>query len=236
MQSQKITLGGNTLISAKQIEFAEECFSIFYLLFFAGVFGFGNDLTQTSVIPEFFVTLLRYATYAISIFLVTFRLSETVKTALSNKIALGLVLMIFISFLWSPTVPETIDAVWKEAIPMFLFSLYLASRFTLKQQFKLTVWFFLISFFFSAFLALAMPSIGLHNTEPFIGSWKGAFSQKNEFGALSAMTMIALYMLANYSERKRWWPLLLLFACSGALLVSSSVTAIVLSVVGLFLT
>lgn len=235
MQTSSITHGINTIASAKQVQFAEECFAVFYLLFFAGAFNFGSDLTLTSVIPESIITLLRYATYAITLFLLALRPTKTIKTALSNKWALGLVGIIFASFLWSPTVSATIDSVWKEAIPQFLLSLYLASRFTLRQQFKLVLWVLVIIFLLSSALAIAMPSIGVHNTGPFVGSWKGVFSQKNEFGAHSAMTMIAIFMLANYAEKKQRWALMFLGLCFAALLVSSSVTALVLSIVGLLL-
>lgn len=236
MQRYSVTHGNSTIVSAKQVQFAEECFAVFYLLFFAGAFGFGSDLTGTSVIPDSVITLLRYSTYAITLFLLALRPTKTIKTALSNKWALGLVFIIFASFLWSPTVSATIDAVWKEAIPMFLLSLYLASRFTLRQQFKLTLWVLVIIFLFSSALAIAMPGIGIHTAGPFIGSWKGVFSQKNEFGAHSAVTMIAIFMVANYSENKQRWALMFLGLCFAALLVSSSVTALVLSVVGLLLT
>ncbi|MBE9113623.1 O-antigen ligase family protein [Nodosilinea sp. LEGE 07298] len=236
MQAQKITLNGNTLASKKEIDFVESCFAVFYLLFIGGFFGFGSDLSETSTIPDSILTLLRYSTYAISLVLLLLRPSETLKTAISNKWALGLVFFISISFLWSPIPQITIDSIWKELLPMFFLSLYLASRFTLKQQFKLVLWAMVLIFLLSIALAIAMPSIGRHTVEPFIGSWKGVFSQKNQFGAHSAMTLIALFMFANYTEKKQRWALILLSTCFAALLVSSSVTALVLSVIGLLLT
>ncbi len=130
----------------------------------------------------------------------------------------------------------TIDAVWKEFIPMFLLSLYLASRFTLEQQFKITLLALVIVFLQSVALAIAMPDVGLHTDGPFVGSWRGVFTQKNQFGAHSTITMIALFMLANYAENKQRWALILFGGCFGALLVSSSVTAFALSFVGLMLT
>ncbi|MFQ4137022.1 O-antigen ligase family protein [Nodosilinea sp. PGN35] len=236
MQAQRITLNGNTLLSAKQIDLAENCFAAFCLLFFAGAFGFSSDLSEASVIPESIITLLRYGTYASTLLLLLLRPVETIKTARSNKWALGLIAIVCISFLWSPDPSMTIDAVWKEFIPMFLLSLYFASRFTLEQQFKIVLWVLVIVFLESVALAVAMPGVGLHTAGPFIGSWKGVFAQKNQFGAHSTMTMIALFMLANYAENKQRWALLLFGGCFAALLVSSSVTALALSVLGLLLT
>lgn len=235
MQAQKITLNGNTLASDKQINFAESCFAVFYLLFMGGFFGFGSDLSEVSTIPDSILTLIRYSTYAITLALLAVRPIETLRTALANKWALGLIFFISISFLWSPSPQITIDSIWKELLPMFCLSLYLASRFTLRQQFKLVLWAMVITFLFSVALAVAVPSIGRHTVEPFIGSWKGVFGQKNQFGAHSTMTLIALFMLANYSERKQRWALISLGVCFAALLVSSSVTALVLSFIGLSL-
>ena len=236
MQAQKLTLNGNTVVSGKQIDFAETCFAIFYLLFFGGAFGFGADLAETSVIPTPITTLLRYATYAIVLLLLSLRPIETLKTALSNKWALALIFITSISFLWSYDPSVTIDAIWKEFLPMFLLSLYIASRFTLEQQFKIVLWVLVIIFLESVALAIAMPGVGRHTAGPFIGSWKGVFAQKNEFGAHSTMTLIALYMLANYARKKQRWAFILLGGCVAGLLVSSSVTALALSFIGLVLT
>lgn len=236
MQAQKLTLNGSTVVSDSQIDFAETCFAIFYLLFFAGAFGFRADLSETPVIPESIITLIRYAAYAITLLLLSLRPVETLKTALSNKWALCLIAIVSISFLWSYNPQVTIDSVWKEFIPMFLLSLYVASRFTLEQQFKIILWVLVIVFLESVALAIAMPGVGLHTDGPFVGSWKGVFAQKNQFGAHSTMTMIALFMLANYAEKKQRWALVLFGGCFAALLVSSSVTALTLSFVGLTLT
>lgn len=236
MQAQKLTLNGNTVISGKQIDFAETCFAIFYLLFFAGAFGFGADLAPAPVIPTPIITLIRYAAYAVVLLLLSLRPVETLKTALSNKWALGLIFITSISFLWSYNPSVTIDSIWKEFVPMFLLSLYIASRFTLEQQFKIILWVLVIVFLESVALAVAMPGVGRHIEGPFVGSWKGVFAQKNQFGAHSAMTLIALFMLANYAKEKQRWALILLGGCFAALLVSSSVTALTLSFVGLMLT
>lgn len=236
MQAQKITLNGNVLASEKQIYFVESCFAMFCLLFMIGFFGFGSDLSEVSAIPSSVITLIRYFTYAITLILLALRPGKTLKTALSNKWALGLIFFISISFLWSFSPQVTIDSIWKELLPMFFLSLYLASRFTLKQQFDLVLWSMLLTFLFSVALAIAMPSIGRHTVEPFMGSWKGVFAQKNQFGAHSTMTLIVLYVLANYAKKKQRWALIILGLCFAALVVSSSVTALVLSVIGLLLT
>ncbi|MGB7315188.1 MAG: O-antigen ligase family protein, partial [Nodosilinea sp.] len=154
----------------------------------------------------------------------------------TNKWALSLVFFTSITFLCSPDPQITIDSVWKELLPMFFLSLYLASRFTLKQQFRLALWAMVLIFLLSIALAIAVPGIGRHTVDPFMGSWKGVFGQKNQFGAHSTMTLIALFILANYAEKKQRWALILLGGCFAALLVSSSVTALVLSFVGLLLT
>jgi O-antigen ligase len=81
-----------------------------------------------------------------------------------------------------------------------------------------------------------MPNVGIHTTGEFAGNWKGVFSQKNEFGAHSTMTLIVLFLLANYAENKQRWMFSLFIFCFAAVVVSGSVTALVLSFVGLSLT
>jgi hypothetical protein len=149
---------------------------------------------------------------------------------------LCLISFISISFLWSQDPQVSVDVIWKELIPMFLLSLYLASRFTIEQQFSLTVTALIIAFLFSSFLAVALPSVGTHQEGEYVGSWKGAFGDKNRFGAIAAMTMTSLYILLNYAEEKQRWAFIPLVFCFATILLSGSVTALVLSSVCLLLT
>ncbi|PSN14744.1 hypothetical protein C7293_10230 [filamentous cyanobacterium CCT1] len=235
MEAQHPAFGLDKISSQSRLDFAEKAFTVFSLLFFMGIFGFGPDDAETGVIPSFVITLIRYSTYGTTILLLAFRINNTLKTAFSNKWVLCLISFISISFLWSQDPSTTIDVIWKELIPMFLLSLYMASRFTIEQQFSLAVQAFIIAFFFSVLLAVAMPGIGIHQTGAYEGSLKGAFGDKNRFGASAATLLIALFMLKNYAEEKQGWAFMLFLFCFATLVVSSSITALVLSVVSLFL-
>ncbi|HSM80756.1 MAG TPA: O-antigen ligase family protein [Nodosilinea sp.] len=235
MEAQRITFNGNILISEDRLHFFEECFAVFGLMFYAGTFSFAAD-NSIAVIPALFITLMRYGIYASSLLLLAFRFKGSLKTALSNKWALGLVFITIASYLWSTDPAYALNSIAREFIPMFLFSLYLASKFTIKQQFKIISWTLIAVFLFCVALVFVMPGVGVHTVGPFIGSWKGAFAAKNEFGAHSAITLIVLFMLANYAQQRQGWAFPLFGFCFAAILISSSVTALVLSVVGLFLT
>ncbi|MBE9157554.1 O-antigen ligase family protein [Nodosilinea sp. LEGE 06152] len=235
MEAQNPSFGLDKISSQNRLDFAEKAFTVFSLLFFMGVFGFGPDDSETGVIPSSIITLIRYSTYAVTLLLLAFRINNTLKTALSNKWVLCLVFFISISFLWSQDPSTTVNVVWKELIPMFLLSLYMASRFTIEQQFSLAIQALLIAFFFSILLAVAMPSIGIHQTGAYAGSLRGAFGDKNRFGATAATLLVTLFMLTNYAEKKQRWTFALLIFCFAILMISSSLTALVLSVVSLLL-
>lgn len=235
MEAQNPVFGLDKISSQNRLDFAEKAFTVFSLLFFMGVFGFGPDDSEAGVIPSSVITLIRYGTYAITLLLLAFRINNTLRTAFSNKWVLLLISFISISFLWSQDPSTTVDVIWKELIPMFLLSLYMASRFTIEQQFSLAVQALIIAFFFSILLAVAMPGIGIHQVGAYEGSLKGAFGDKNRFGASAATLLVALFMLANYAEKKQRWAFILLLLCFATLLVSSSVTALILSVASLFL-
>lgn len=236
MEIQEIVFDPDRVTSQHNLDFAEKVFTVFCLLFYIGVFSFGTEASTSPFLTEAVITLLRYITYAITLLLLIFRINDTLKTAFSNKWVLLLISFISISFLWSQDPSTTIDVIWKELFPMFFSSLYMASRFTLEQQFSLTIKALLITFFLSIFLAIAMPSIGVHQSGEYIGAWKGVFGDKNRFGANAAMGLIALFMLANYAEKRQRWAFILLFLYSAILMLSGSVTAFVLAIVGLLLT
>ncbi|MGG6240252.1 O-antigen ligase family protein [Nodosilinea sp. AN01ver1] len=235
MEAQIPIFGLDKISSQNRLDFAEKVFTVFSLLFFMGVFGFGPEDSETGIIPSSVITLMRYGIYATTLLLLALRIKSTLKTALSNKWVLCLISFISISFLWSQDPSTTVDVVWKELIPMFLLSLYIASRFTIEQQFSLAIQSLLIAFFFSILLAIVMPSIAFHQTGDYAGSFRGAFGDKNRFGAIAATLLVTLFMLKNYAEKKQGWASAMLVFCFAILVISSSVTALVLSVASLLL-
>ena len=214
----------------------EEIFSVFALMYFGGSFGFGNELAGAPVLPPALLTLMRYFIFAGMLLLLALRPERTLKTAMANKWALALVGIIALSFLWSPFPTAVGSTVVKELIPMLCCSLFIASRFTIRQQFRIVCWTLVLMFLVSIFLVFAMPSVGIHTVDAFAGSWKGVFSQKNEFGAHSTMTLIALFLLSNYAQKTQRWMFPFFGFCFAAVLISQSATALVLSVIGLLLT
>ncbi|WP_156119894.1 O-antigen ligase family protein [Leptolyngbya sp. KIOST-1] len=235
MEAQNLVFGLDKISSQSRLGFAEKSFTVFALLFYMGAFGFGFDNAETGVLPSQVITLIRYSTYAMVLLLLAFRPTSTLKTALSNKWVLYLIAFLSISFLWSQDQSTTLDHVWKELFPTFLLSLYMASRFTIEQQFSLTVQSFMIAFLVSMFLAFAIPGIGIEQSGEAAGSVIGVFGDKNRFGASAATLLLTLFMLANYAEKKQRWAFILLIFCFATLIASSSVTALVLAVAGLVL-
>lgn len=87
-----------------------------------------------------------------------------------------------------------------------------------------------------AFLIVAVPSIGIDNTDAWGGTWVGAYMHKNGFGAGVGVAMLVLFYAIATSKGVLRLGFLMFFALAGVLLIGSrSATALVVALIGLLL-
>jgi O-antigen ligase len=83
-----------------------------------------------------------------------------------------------------------------------LFGLYLASRYTIKQQLQLLAWVFGIAIILSFIFAIALPKFGImggvHQ-----GKWRGVFLHKNVLGARMVISALIFFLLGNEAKKYR---------------------------------
>jgi exopolysaccharide production protein ExoQ len=84
-----------------------------------------------------------------------------------------------------------------------LFSLYLASRYTLKEQLELLGWIFAITIISSTILAIFFPKYGLMGGVH-LGAWRGIFNHKNGLGRIMAIGVVVFCLLALSVKKQRW--------------------------------
>jgi exopolysaccharide production protein ExoQ len=111
---------------------------------------------------------------------------------------------------------------------------YLATRYSIKEQLNLLAWVFSIVIILSFIVALALPSYGLMTTQEggiHAGAWRGIMSHKNIFGRQINVSAIVFLMLCvsqeNRSGKYRWVPWAGYILSIALILLSASKTALV---------
>lgn len=188
----------------------EKALAILGLLVFSGViamvsFGRGSDgaggAEGGSSVFSKISQLLRYGYYAYTIFMLTVRLKTVVRPAFRDILIWGLMGVIVTSYLWSDFAAISLKN-GRLTLLATLFGLYLASRYSLKEQVNILGWTFGISTVFSLLYTLAMPMYGIEQGTH-KGAWRGPLLHKNHLARFAAISTIPLLFAAMKAKRRR---------------------------------
>ena len=156
-------------------------------------------------VPGLIDKAMKAGSYPILLLLIIGRWKRVAYFATRDLPLLILVGMAMISVFWSAN-PEVTSIETKAILRASLFGVYLAARFSIKEQMQLLTWVLGVGTVLSLLVALAMPSYGIHATGDvgMIGAWKGVFSFKNLFASIMTIAAPLFLTTALNSRRKRW--------------------------------
>lgn len=172
----------------------EKALVILCLLYFTR--GLNNPLLT----PPIVVTLLRYGTGAFALSYLILLGSQVLNTIKQDKWILMVVFLSAISFIWSDYSDYTLELVQTELLQMSVFGIYIATRFTLKQQLHLIVITLLIAILMSFAVSVAMPVVGISEE----GLLRGIFDHKNDASAYGILASISSFSLALERKENKW--------------------------------
>lgn len=216
----------------KILSFAELVFTIAGLLIYSGAILYVvlSGGAQESEFVEFdssLIQIIYFLTYIVTFFLLVLRWRKTLYVLTQDQFLISIIILLPIfSILWSFAPPTTI----KNSFTFFgssLFGVYLATRYTLKEQVKLLALAFGVQILLSFVFAMALTKYGvmggIHQ-----GKWRGVFPHKNILGARMVISTIIFLLLGYNGKNKRFliWGgfalsfLLLLRAASSSSLVN----------------
>ncbi|WRH66493.1 MAG: O-antigen ligase [Planktothrix sp. GU0601_MAG3] len=139
-------------------------------------------------------SLFQQFIYLVSLFLLISRPKASIRTAIRDPWVWMLTFMSIFSFLWSDY-PDISLRKGITTLQTSYFGLYMASRFTLKQQLQMLSWALGIIAIFSFFFTLAFSSVAIESGAN-AGSWRGPFTQKNLLARLMVLSAIVFILLA----------------------------------------
>lgn len=222
----------------KLLLFVEQAFTVVSLLLYSGgpltviLSGGANEGDEeTGAAPEMdssLILLLFFVNYIITFCLLVLRWKKVVYVADKNRWMAALIGIAVLSVFWSSDPAQTV----KRGIAIVgttLFGLYLASRYTMKEQLQLFTWMYLIAILLSFVFIGAMPKYGImggvHE-----GKWRGIYNHKNTLGKVISPGIIILLLQASGSRKNRLI-LWILFSLAFVLLLRASSTSSLLNVV-----
>lgn len=177
-------------------------------------------------LPSALIGTMKPASYGILLILIIPLWKKCFYVATRDIPLLLLVGMVFVSVFWSVAPDFTADES-KAVLRSTLYGVYLATRYTPREQMRLIGWVLLIAALLSLGYALALPSEGIAMTNNEI-SWKGVFTHKQYLGRQMALGCGVFLLTAVESKKLRWVALAALSLMVLLILLSRSKTALIL--------
>jgi exopolysaccharide production protein ExoQ len=160
----------------------------------------------------------------VTLILLTMRWKRNLATISSNFLLWILMAIVIFSCFWSVNPSQTLRfSIY--ALGTTCFGLYLATRYTLREQMDLVGWTYGILLILSLLLAVGLPQYGImggvHE-----GALRGVFTHKNQFGAFMSLGGVIFFLNALRKQPYSWVYWFLLFFCCVAMIMSQSTTAV----------
>ncbi|NEO50472.1 MAG: O-antigen ligase family protein [Moorea sp. SIO4A3] len=216
----------------KLLAFFEPIFTTVSLVLYSGgvlTVILSGGRSEGDVIQEFDSSLSRLLfvlIYLVTFFLLTLRWKK-VLYVLSQDRWLSLLLGIaVVSVFWSSEPTTTINRA-VALIGTTLFGVYLASRYTIKEQLEMLGWAFGVAVLLSFMFIVALPKYGIMGGVH-AGTWRGIYVHKNVLGKVMVPSAVVFLLLAIRGKKNNllFWGgfgfsvILLLFTTSKTALVS----------------
>ncbi|MEM9922293.1 MAG: O-antigen ligase family protein [Cyanobacteria bacterium P01_D01_bin.50] len=216
-------------MNRKYLQLIEKVFAIIGLTFFTGGFGVGSP----PLLPAFLTSTIRYGVWFVSLIVIVLNYKKALAMASQDIFICILVPIVYASSIWSLN-PEFTDEYMGQVLRMSSFALYLATRFSIKQQVRLVAWTFAIGAIVSILVVWRLPGVGLH-WKYHLGAWKGIYDYKNTFGSMMIIGSIAFLLMPVDSlkhQRYKWGFFYLMLLL---IYFSTSKTSLIVSFLVLFI-
>ncbi|MGB3760974.1 MAG: O-antigen ligase [Rivularia sp. (in: cyanobacteria)] len=205
----------------KQIE---KIATLILILITVGAFAIKpvHEISPNPLGGAFVDKILNASSYLILFALITYYWKGFLYVGSKSIFQMLLLIIILFSVLWSADMGSSLTYM-RGLIRIYLLAVYLAMRYTFKEQIR----FIAFALGTTTVLSIIFPLIpsfgGIHTTPELAGMWGGIFGHKNELGYMMAWSAGVSLHLA-LSESKYRWIRLLLFGLSICLIILSKST------------
>jgi exopolysaccharide production protein ExoQ len=214
--------------------FLEKIFTIFMLLFYTRILAIESVFISSEgetglILPSStpldpILSLVQHGSALLILVLLKLHWNDTIKVFRLNPFIWLLTVMVLFSASWSDF-PELTQRRSLALLETSLFSIYFASRYSIKEQIRLVTYVLGITAILSFLFTLALPSRALEQGVH-IGAWRGPFSHKNQFARLMTLSCMASLLVTPVDRKERYLLLLFLGLSFILILLSTSKTAL----------
>ncbi|QFS47971.1 O-antigen ligase family protein [Nostoc sphaeroides] len=183
---------------------AEEIVTIICLMIYSGT-PLEPLMTNGFTLKEgdrLIARLLFTCTYIVGLSLITLRWKKASYVFSKDKFIWILLGVCILSSFWSLDSDTTLRRILGLAGTMF-FGVYLASRYTLKEQLKLCAYMLGISAFMCILFAVIFPQYAIGSAGDST-AWRGIYHQKNVLGMRFLLSGAIFFFLAMTTRKNRW--------------------------------
>lgn len=198
----------------KKLRIAEYGFTILSFIFYSSgplplllSGGAGQGISEVSPDPTDYSILqaLFFVNYLVTVLLLIARWKKAIYVATKDW-TIGLLMGIALASLMWSSIPKITQVRSIALVGTSLFGLYLASRYTIREQLKLLGWSFGIVIIMSFLFAFFMPKFGIMSSGVHAGAWRGIYVHKNMLGKMMAIGATVFLLLAMDARSNRWIP------------------------------
>ena len=199
----------------KYLHGAERVFVILSFLFYSGgplplllSGGAGQGINEEEATDPVDYTIQQsifFLHYSVSLFLLAIRWKKSTYT-LSKDPTIWLLMVIALgSFFWS-FAPSVTRARSIALAGTSLFGLYLAARYSIREQLQLLGWSFALIIIMSFAFAILIPHYGVMDSGVHSGAWRGIYVHKNVLGKVMGIGGLVFVLLGMDAKTQRWLP------------------------------
>ncbi|MEH2247206.1 O-antigen ligase family protein [Nostoc sp.] len=206
---------------------AEKILTVTCLMIYSGT-PLDPFITDGFTIKEGDRTIFRFLftlTYIVTLFLITLRWKKVTYVFSRDKFIWALIGVCALSSFWS-TDPDTTIRRFIALLGTTIFGLYLASRYTLKEQLKFFAYMLGISAVMCFFFAILLPQYGVGGDIDANNSWRGIYPTKNVLGKTFVLGAAIFLFLAMTTKENRWFSWLGYFTSGVLVFFSKSTTSL----------
>ncbi len=195
-------------------QIAEHAFIIISLIFYSsgplplilsGGAGQGIDDASLETTDYSILQALFFCNYLITIVLLILRWKKATYVLTKDWTISLLMAIALASLVWS-SIPKITQIRSIALVGTSLFGLYLASRYTIRQQLKLLGWSFGVIIILSFLFAILIPKFGIMSSGVHAGAWRGIYVHKNTLGKMMTIGATVFLLLAMDAKSNRWIP------------------------------
>ncbi|MBE8968926.1 O-antigen ligase family protein [Nostocales cyanobacterium LEGE 12452] len=209
-----------------KVKLTEKILTILLLLIAVGALTIhpAQEVSMSTLGGDKLDTLFNIVSYLILFYFLVLHWKGFIYVITRSPLQFFLLAIVIFSLLWSEDLSSSLTYL-RGLIRIYFLAIYLAMRYSLKEQIKLIAWAFGIAASLSMLFSAFVPGY-IHESPELLGMWSGIYGHKNELGYMMAWSAGVFLHLALSGHRYRWlmWALCGISVC--LIILSRSTTSL----------